>query len=79
MIVSRQREEKSQPKKCLSWSFKINALYPFVVGFFCRIYAGVSFYPCLLVFPKERSSGFPSHREGRNFWSRTVSINYIYI
>lgn len=67
MIVSKQREEKPQPKNCRSWAFKIYALYPF----FCRISAGASFYPCLLLFPKERHLGFPSHRGGRNFWSRT--------
>lgn len=66
MIVSKQRQEKPQPKNCRSWTFKIYALYPFI----CRISAGASFYPCL-VFPKERPLGFPSHRGGRNFWSGT--------
>lgn len=66
MIVSKQRRNPSQRTVTLGPS-----RFMLCIHFFCRISAGASFYPCLLVFPKERPLGFPSHRGSGTFWSRT--------
>lgn len=67
MIVSRQREEKSQPKKCLSWSFKINALYPFVVGFFAGFMLGFPFIHVFLYFQRKGLQVFLHTGEAETF------------